>query len=86
MWYLPETLSMLPYQSYKGGLVPSHLATAMLNIACRRPEDSRALIEHEGLAKLSLTPGASMAPFVRMLLLLLSTVTYTCSRLVLPFR
>jgi hypothetical protein len=62
-WYLPENLRILPYQLYKRK-VPEHLTSGMLGFSCHPPYTSRALIEHEGLAQLNLTPGAGLAAFV----------------------
>ena len=62
-WYLPEKLQILPYQIHKRK-VPEALTSEMLDIALHHPDTTRALIEHEGLAKLGLRPGESLKPFV----------------------
>ncbi|KAH7068121.1 ribonuclease H-like domain-containing protein [Paraphoma chrysanthemicola] len=62
MWYPAETLQILPYQLHKGR-VPDALTSAMLQIANRSPDSTRALIEHEGLKLLGLTPGEGLTPF-----------------------
>lgn len=53
MWYPPEVLQILPYQVLKRK-VPEGLTSDMLTVACHRPEDTRTLIEHEGLKQLGL--------------------------------
>jgi eukaryotic translation initiation factor 2C len=63
MWYLPETLQILPYQIYKRR-VPDALTADMLEIANHHPEETRALLEHEGLRMLGLIPGAGLSTFV----------------------
>ncbi|KAH4122881.1 hypothetical protein HBH47_082000 [Parastagonospora nodorum] len=61
-WYLPEKLQILPYQIHKRK-VPEALTSEMLDIALHHPDTTRALIEHECLAKLGLRPGESLKPF-----------------------
>ncbi|CAO2651958.1 Nn.00g002410.m01.CDS01 [Neocucurbitaria sp. VM-36] len=62
LWYPPEVLGILPYQIYRRK-VPDSLTKGMLEIACRPPQDTRVLIEHEGLRKLGLSPSGGFAPF-----------------------
>jgi eukaryotic translation initiation factor 2C len=61
-WYLPEKLRILPYQIYRRR-VPDSLTADMHAVACHHPKVTRALIEHEGLPMLGLTPGVELAPF-----------------------
>ncbi|KAH7092068.1 Piwi domain-containing protein [Paraphoma chrysanthemicola] len=66
MWYPAETLQILPYQLHRGR-VPDALTSAMLQVANRSPDSTRALIEHEGLKMLGLVPGEGLTRFVRNL-------------------
>ena len=54
-WYIPEQLTILPYQKFKG-LVPERLTAGMLKTACLRPWDTAALIDIEGLEALGVAP------------------------------
>jgi eukaryotic translation initiation factor 2C len=62
-WYLPEKLQILPYQLYKR-MVPEALTSNMHRVACRPPDITRALVEHEGLRQLGLNPGTGLTPLV----------------------
>ncbi|KAF2798180.1 Piwi-domain-containing protein [Melanomma pulvis-pyrius CBS 109.77] len=65
-YYPQEFLRILPYQAYKR-LLPEGFTPGMLNAACQVPQQSRALIEAEGLRKLGLDPRAGLQPFPAML-------------------
>ena len=63
LWYPAEVLQIRPYQLCRRR-VPDALVPAMHAVACHHPKDTRALIEHEGLRKLGLSPSGGFAPFV----------------------
>lgn len=59
-WFLAEHLEILPFQIFKRK-VPDSLTSLMIKHACHGADMTRALVEHEGLPKLGLIPGASMS-------------------------
>jgi hypothetical protein len=53
-WYPAEKLHVIAYQKIKG-LVPSSLTSSMLNTACKKPPEAKALVGIEGLETLGWT-------------------------------
>lgn len=62
-YYPQEFLKILPYQQFKK-LVPEKLTDGMLKAACHGPQQSRALIEAEGLKKLGIVQKNGLQQFV----------------------
>ncbi|OAL44588.1 Piwi-domain-containing protein [Pyrenochaeta sp. DS3sAY3a] len=62
MWYPPEQLQIVPYQMYRRK-VPDKLTEKMLKVAALPPNQTRALIEHEGLRNLVHDLGTGAASF-----------------------
>lgn len=66
-YYPQEFLRILPYQVFKR-LLPDGFTQGMLDAACQGPQQSRALIEAEGLKKLGIEPKAGLQAFVGLTL------------------
>ncbi|KAF2502246.1 Piwi-domain-containing protein [Lophium mytilinum] len=60
-WFPPESLRLLPYQPYNR-LLPANLTSAMLDAACRKPEENRHAIIEEGLPALGIDPSGAASP------------------------
>ncbi|KAF2817716.1 Piwi-domain-containing protein [Mytilinidion resinicola] len=54
-WFPPECLRLLPYQPYNR-VLPANLTSAMLDAACRKPDENRHAIIEEGLPALGIDP------------------------------
>ncbi|KAF2644090.1 Piwi-domain-containing protein [Massarina eburnea CBS 473.64] len=62
-WYPQEFLRILPYQMHNR-LLPDRVVEGMHEEARKGPEESRTLIEVEGLQSLGMNPSSDFQPFV----------------------